>query len=454
MNVTYDKLDNLYGKVTIKLEESDYQPKVKKQLHEINMRRPEPGFRPGKVPVSLLERKYGKAVKYDVINHEVGEALYNYLKDNDVRTMGDPVPEKNDDFKIEDKDFTFSFKIGLYPVLDLKVGKDVKVPYYIIDVDEEMVKKQDEALRNRLGRQVPGEEVEPNSLVKGTLVELNEDGSVKEGGILVEDGIVSPQYFKSDEQRALFVGKKVGDKVRFNPAATCDGNEVELSSMLNISKEETKEHHGDFEMTIKEIIVLRPAELNQEFFDSVFGKDTVHNEEEYKEKLKERIAAQLLGDSDYRFSIDAKDELMKMAGDFDIPAEALKEGIRLREEKATQEEIDKQFEAYRPTLLWYVVRDNVAKQLNVTVTEEDIKGMAKNIAMQQFIQYGINNVPEDALERYATQMLEDKNAKERIASQAFEAKFMGALKNAVTLEEKKVTVAEFNALFTNAKEEA
>ncbi len=448
MDVKYDKLDNLYAVLTIKLEENDYRPKVKKQLHDINMRRPEPGFRPGKVPASLLERKYGKAVKYDVINHEVSETLFNYIKDNNVKTLGDPIPQQKEDFNIEDKDFEFTFRIGLYPELDLKVDKEVKVPYYTITVDDEMVKKQDDMLRNRFGKQVPGEEVEPNALVKGVIVELNEDGSVKEGGIMVENGIVSPQYFKSEEQRNLFIGKKVGDVVRFNPAATCDANETELSSMLNIPKEETAAHHGDFNLNIKEIIVLRPAEHDQEFFDQVLGKDEVHNEEEYVAKLKEMMASQLTADSNYRFSIDAKDTLLKLAGDFELPADALKEAIRLNNENITKEEIDTKYEEFRPELQWYVVRDTVASQLGVKVEEEDLKGVAANIARQQFAQYGLNNVPDDALSRYVGQLLGDKKTRERIAQQAYEMKFFMAVKQAVTLEDKTVDAKEFNALFT------
>lgn len=454
MEVKYDKLDNLYGKISIKLEEADYQSKVKKQLHDINMRRPEPGFRPGKVPASLLERKYGKAVKYDVINSTVSDALFNYINENKVRTMGDPLPEKNDDFDIEAKEFEFSFRIGLFPQLGLKLDKSLTIPYYVINVDDDMVKKEDEMLRTRAGRQVPGDEVEPNALVKGVIEELNEDGTVKEGGIKVENGIVSPQYFKSEEQRNLFIGKKVGDVVRFNPAATCDGNETELSSMLDIPKEETKEHHGDFNLTIKEIIVLRPAELDQEFFDRVFGKDIVHNEEEYYAKLKENIAGRLTADSNYRFSIDAKDALQKLAGDFDLPADALKEVIRHKEENLTPEDVDKRYEEYLPSLKWMVVRDDSMLEMKVSITKEDVLSMAKAVAYQQFIQYGINNVPDDALDRYANQLLENKDMQERVTSQALENKFLAALKDVVTLDEKKVSVGEFNALFTSAEEKA
>ncbi len=454
MDVKFDKIDNVYAMLTINLDEKDYQDKVKKQLREIGQRRPEPGFRPGHVPAGLLQKKYGTAVKYDVVNREVSEALYNYVKDNNIKTLGDPVPQKNDDFNIDNTEFSFSFKVGLYPELNLNVDKNLKVAYYNIEVSEEMVTRQSDMLRNRFGKQEPGEQVEANALVKGEIAELNEDGSLKEGGIVVEDGIVSPQYFKSEEQRNIFVGKKPGEVVRFNPAATCDGNDAELSSMLNIDKEAVADHKGDFNFTIKEALVLRPAELNQEFFDNALGKDQAHNEEEYKEVLKKIIANQLSSDSNYRFSIDAKDALMNIAGEIQLPAETLKEVIKMNNEGITEENIEEKYTSFEPQLKWYVVRDTVAEALKIKVEQADLIATASLIARQQFAQYGMTNVPDDAIEGYAKRILEDKNSREQIANNAYEMKFFQTVKEAVTLEEKTVNADEFNALFKPTEETA
>ena len=221
-----NKIDNVTATVTVSLEEKDYQDKIKKTLKEINMSRPEPGFRPGHVPAGLIQKKYGKAVKYDVINKEVSEALYNYIKENEIQVLGNPVPKKNEEFDLDNKEFTFEFTVGVAPEIDTKVNKEMHIPYYTIEVTEDMIQRQDEMFRRRFGAQVPGDTVEPNALVKGVITELDEQGQPKEGGIVVENGIVSPQYFKSEEQRALFIGKHVGDVVKFNPAATCEGNET------------------------------------------------------------------------------------------------------------------------------------------------------------------------------------------------------------------------------------
>ena len=267
-----NKLDAVNATITISLEEKDYQDKIKKMLRDINNNRPEPGFRPGKVPAALIQKKYGKAVKSDVLNKEVADALYNYIQENNIQVLGQPVPVPAADFSLDNKDFTFEFKVGVAPEIDTHVNKEMHIPYYTIEVSEEMIQRQDEMLRRRYGKQEPGEEVEPNALVKGVITELDAEGKPLEGGIVVENGILSPEYFKSEEQKALFAGKKVGDVVVFNPAATCDGNETELSSMLNIDKEQTANHHGDFTMDIKEIIVLKPAEDGAEFFDAASAR--------------------------------------------------------------------------------------------------------------------------------------------------------------------------------------
>ena len=209
MNITLNKIDNVNAKITVQLDEKDYQDKVKKTLKQINMSRPEAGFRPGKVPAALIEKKYGKAVKFDVINKEVSDALYNYIKENSLQVLGNPLPEHGEDYDLDKTEFTFNFNVGLAPEINTHVDKNMTIPYYTIEVSEDMISRQDEMFRNRYGAQVPGEEVEPNALVKGVIRELNEDGSVKEDGVVVENGIVSPQYFKSEDQRNLFMGKKL-----------------------------------------------------------------------------------------------------------------------------------------------------------------------------------------------------------------------------------------------------
>lgn len=451
MNVTINKIDAVNATITVSLEEKDYQDKVKKTLREINMTRPEPGFRPGKVPAGLIQKKYGKAVKYDVVNKEVTDALYNYIKDNEIQVLGNPMPATKEEFDLEAVDFTFTFNVGIAPEIDTHVNKDLTVPYYTIEVSDEMVERQNEMYRNRFGAQVPGETVEPNALVKGVITELNEEGNVKEGGILNENGIVSPQYFKNDDQRAAFMDKKLGDVVKFNPWVACGESVVELSSMLNIDKAAAEEAKGEFNFEIKEIIVLRQAELNQEFFDNAVGKDKAHNEEEYKEALKAMIAQQLASDSNYRFSIDAKEAIEKAVGEIELPDAILKDYLMTQDEKFNTENIDEEYQKMRQDLVWQLIREAIAKQYQLKVEEQDILAVARMIAQSQFAQYGMTNLPDDVLDKYGRDIMNDPKSREHIVNQAVDMKLYHIIRENVTLEEKTVTVEQFNELFKPAE---
>lgn len=451
MNVTMNKLDAVNATITIALEEKDYQDKIKKTLRDINMNRPEPGFRPGKVPAALIAKKYGKAVKSDVLNKEVADALYNYIKENNIQVLGNPVPVPAADFSLDNKDFTFEFKVGIAPEIDTHVNKDMHIPYYNIEVSDEMIQRQDEMLRRRYGKQVPGDTVEPNALVKGVITELDENGQPKEGGIVVENGILSPEYFKSEEQKALFVDKHVGDVVKFNPAATCDGNETELSSMLNIDKADTANHHGDFNMEIKEIIVLKPAEDGEEFFDAAFGKGNVKDAEQYKESIKTLIANQLENDSNYRFTIDGKDVIVKAVGELELPEAVLKDYLKSANENLNDENIDAEFDKMRADLVWQLITDAISRQMEVKVTPEDLKAFARQLAMSRFAQYGMAGLPENVLDRYANELLSNEQTRDQIVRQVVDSMMWAAVKNAVTVDEKTVSVEQFNDLFKTAE---
>lgn len=449
MKIDYSKINDVTGEITMVVEESDYAEKVKKQLKEIGKKHTEPGFRPGKVPAGLIAKKYGNAVKYDEINKLVGDAVFEYIKGNNLNVLGNPVPDKSNAINDDAKEFTLKFKVGLAPEIEVKADKNLKIPYYTIEVTDEMVDRQDESLRRRFGKQEPGEEVDATALVKGVITELNEDGSVKEDGVVVDNGIVGPAYFKSDAQRQLFLGKKVGDSLIFNPAETCEANPTELSSMLNLPKEEAEDHKGDFKFDIKEIIVLKPAELNEEFFKSVFG-DNVKDADQYRDAVKKMIETSLKGDENYRFSIDAKKALLDKVGEIELPDEILKEFLISQNDKLTAENIDGEYSGIRSQLVWDLVKDKVARELGVKVEEQDLVNTARMMARNQFAQYGMENVPDDALEHYAGEILKDEKARNSVYNQTAEMKLFQALREAVDLDEKAVSVDEFNKLFSQA----
>lgn len=451
MDIKYDKTGDVTGKIVISLEEKDYADKAKKALKELGKTRTEPGFRPGHVPAALLQKKYGNSVKYDVINKEVTDALFDYIKNNNLPVLGNPVPVANEEFKIENKDFTFEFELGLAPEFELKINKDMHIPYYTIKVSDEMIDSQDKGLRRRFGKQEPGQEVNEDALVKGVITELNEDGTVKEDGLVQENGIVAPKYFADEEQRNLFQGKHVGDEIVFNPAKTCKENATEMASMLGVDKADVDKYLGNFRFDVKEIIVLNPAELGQEYYDQVFGADKVHNEEEYRKALGDMIADQLQNDQNYRFSIDARDIIEKSVGEMEFPVEILKKYLIQQNEGVTEENVDEVYNESVKGLKWQLIADKFAQEQGLKLEESDLMDVAKMMAANEFAKYGMTQVPEESLTKYAEQILSDLQMREKVANDAFGMKVFSAIHDSVTLDNKEVSVEEFNELFKPAE---
>lgn len=450
MNLEFNKLDNVNAELIITLEEKDYSDKVKKQLKEIGKNRPEPGFRAGHVPMGLLEKKYGEAVKYDIVNREISDALYDYIKQNNIRVLGQPIADKDNIFKDGDKDFTFKFKVGLAPDINDHIGKDMKVPYYTIKVTDDMVAKEIESLRKRFGVQGPGEETEPDAVIKGVISELNPDGSVKEDGIVVDNGILAPIHFTDEEQKKLFEGKHPGDIVTFNPAATCNSNVTEMSSMLNIDKNDVDNHKGDFNFEIKEIIVLKPAELNQEFFDNAVGKDKAHNEEELKAAVAELIKSQLSADSDYRFTIDARNTVQKAVGELELPEEVLKHFLISQNEGLSEENIDEEYKKIKPQLEWDLIKEEITDRFKIEVNEEDLMNEARAAVYRQLSQYGPQSLSEGILDYYAKEVMKDPKNRESFERNALNRNVFKVIKENVTLDNKEVEMDQFTKLFATA----
>lgn len=453
MNVSHQNTDNLNAVISIEISKADYQDKVDKSLRAYGQKANIPGFRKGKVPFSILTKMFGKSVRVEEINRLVSEALYNYIRDNKLNILGEPMTAEDMTVDLDAQDdFTFRFDVALAPELNVKVDKSIKVPYYTITVDDDMVKRQDESFRARFGKQVSVDEsTDEKDLVKGSMVELSSDGTPLEGGIAVESTIVSPNYFKSDDEKAKFAGVKKGDKVVFNPSKSCNASVAELASMLNIDKEKAANVTSDFEMTVTDITHLQPAELDQEFFDSVFGKDTVKTEEEYLAKIREMIAHQLVPESDYRFSLDSRAAIEKAVGDFELPDAFLKRWLLATDKERKAETIDDDYSRMVPDLKWQLIKEQIVKQFDIHVDDNDLKAMAKRVAASQFAQYGMTGVPDDVLERYGNEMLSNKDTRSRLINQATEMKIQTAIKESVTLNHKEVSMEKFQKLFEAAE---
>ncbi|PWB09711.1 trigger factor [Paramuribaculum intestinale] len=449
MNVTMQKTDAVSARLTVNVEENDYKDTVVKKLKEIGRTHQIPGFRKGHVAIADLHRRFGADVTSDVINHDVFEAVMKYIDDNKLNVLGQPVPVevKALDFKKE-KDFTFEYDMALAPELDVKIDKDEHIPYYTIEVTDEMVDEQDKAFRKRFGAQVPGEEFEDDALVKGAIEQLDENGNVieGEGAIQVTNGIVAPMYFKSDDQKDLFKGAKVGDKITFNPWMTCNGDPTEMSSMLQVDKAKVADLHNDFRFTISEIIVVRPAELNQEFFDQVFGKDKVSDEAGYRNAIREMIAGELKQNSEMVFRMSARKYFLEKYGSMELPAAILKKWLIMRNEGLNDSNIDEEYGRMEPDLKWQLVKENIAQKLEVKIEESDLIDMAKGIAARQFAQYGMTNIDDETLTNYAKNILADKNYRPRLVEQCGDFKLFQSIENGVTLDCETVSLDKFKEI--------
>lgn len=455
MEIKFEKTGEACGQITVSVNEADYEAKVTEKLKEIGKKHVIPGFRKGHISLPELRKRFGREVKSESINDVVINAVFDYIRDNNLKVLGQPMPADSTEIDLKQTDYTFKYDVALWPELNMVLDNTVTLPFYKIEVTQEMLDEQDKNLRERFGAQVPGEEVDAKAVVKGSIMELNEDGTVKttEDAIQVVAGIVAPFLFKSKEEADKFLGKHVNDKVVFNPFKAADGQAAELASMLNIDKEKAADVKADFEFAISEIIVLKPAEHDQDFFDDVFGKDKVHNEEEYTEALRNMIAASLAPNSFQMFNRDAHDYLMNTYGDMKLDEPLLKRWILAQDKNATAEQLDQDFDKMLPGIKWEIISGEVAEKLGVKVNEEDLLARASFIARQQMQQYGMYNMDEETVADMGKRILADKNYRRHIAEEVEELKTFDALRGAITVDEKTVSLDEFRKLANPGAEE-
>ena len=450
MNIFQEPLSDTSAKIIVKIDEADYKDKVNDELKRIGKTHVIPGFRKGHISIDQLSRRFGREVKSDIINRESAKAVYDFIEKENIHALGNPLALNVTEINLADKDYTFEYEIALAPAIDVKLDKDVKLPFYTITVDDAMIDEQDKNLREQFGAQMPGDEVDEKALVKGTIMQLDADGNVLTGedAIQVLDGIVAPFTFADKEQAALFLGKKVGDKVRFNPAATAgEGNLAEVASMLHIDKDAAADVKGDFEMAISEIIVARPAELGEDYYKNVFGPDKVHNEEEYKQALRNMIAGQLRPNSEALFSEEARKYLEATYGDIKLPLDTLKRILKANNpEEFTDENVDARMEEMVPGLKWQLISDAVCRALDVKVEEADLLSRAAAIARQHFAQYGMYNLDDETITDTAKRILSNNEYRERIYDDVRNGKMYYQIGQAITREDKDVTLDEFKAI--------
>ena len=450
MNVSLKKNDDaVSGIVKLEIVKDDYAGLVDKSLRSVRQKANVPGFRRGMVPMGLVKKMFGKQVLVDEVNKLVSESLFNYIRDNGLRVLGQPIPNMTEQKPLDfdkDENFEFCFDVALAPEIHIELSKEDKLPFYQVIVDDEMVNNQVQSYRENFGSYDKVEEVEEADILKGTVAEL-ENGTPKEGGIVVEEVILRPSYLKNEEEKAKFIGAKVNTVVVFNPNKAYDGAEADIASLLKMDKENVAGIDADFSFEIKEILRHKDAELNQEFFDKIVGENAVSSEEEFRGKIKESMTEQFAPQSNFKFLTDARDMLEAKVGELKFADEVLKRWLQVANENSTREKIDEDYPRLVKDLKYQLIKDELVRRNALRATDDDIEQFAERVAKAQFAQYGMMFVPGDVLKNYATDMLKNKQTLQNVAERVIEEKLAEWLKEQVELEVKEVTADEFGKLF-------
>lgn len=447
MNISFENPDKINGQLTVIVEESDYKEDVEKTLKDYRKKANMPGFRPGQVPMGMIKRQYGPAVKMDVINKLVGRKVYDYIKENNIQMLGEPLAsEKHDAVDLEkDAPYTFVFDIAVAPEFKIELNGKNKIDYYKIQVDDKLIDQQVDSFAARMGEYVKAETFEGNDMLKGDLRELDEQGNTKEGGLTVETAVLMPSYIKVEEEKKKFDGAKLGDIITFNPRKAY-ASDVELASFLKIDKEQVKDHEGDFSYQITEISRFQNHAVNQELFDNIYGKDAVKDEKQFREKIAEGLQAQLEGESDYKFLLDTRAYAEKKVGKLEYPDELLKRIMRKNNPDKDEAFVEKNYDESIKQLTWHLIKEQLVKAHDIKVEDQDVKEVARAAARAQFAQYGMSNVPDEYIDNYVNDLLKKQESVDAFIDRAVDTKLTQALKNAVKLNEKEISLDDFQKM--------
>ncbi|WP_308230362.1 trigger factor [Prevotella merdae] len=451
MNISFENSDKVNGLLTITVEEADFNASVEKTLKDYRKKANIPGFRPGQAPMGLIKRQFGASVRYDAVNKFVGEQLYKYIQDNNIQMLGEPLPSAKQETPADIEKpapYTFVFDIAVAPEINMTLDGRNKIDYYTIKADDKLINEQIEMYQSRAGKYEKAEEynAELNDMLKGDLRELDAEGNTKEGGITVEGAVLMPSYIKVDEQKNLFNNAKPGDIITFNPRKAYPEGEAEISALLKIDREVAKDLESNFSFQITEIQRFVKAELNQELFDQVFGEGTVKSEDEFRAKIAEGLKPQLEANSDYKFMLDVRTYCENKVGELTWPDELLKRIMLLNNKDKGEDFVEKNYAESIKQLEWHLIKEQLVKANEIKIEDADVKAAAIEMARMQFAQYGMTNVPDEYVENYANELLKKREAVDNFVERAIDVKLAAALKSTVTLNNKEVTLDEFNEM--------
>ncbi len=449
MNIVKEQIDDLNAVLKVHISKDDYEPNVKKTMTDYRKKARFDGFRPGNAPMGLIQKMYGKQAMLEEVNKLLSESVTKYLGDEKIHILGDPLPSEKEQPKIDwenQSEFDFVFDLGLSPEFALSLTKKDKLALYDITPAEKITENYVDSYLRRYGsfKNIEVVEDEKDS-VTGNFVELDENGSVKESGIVTENSVIYLEFMKDEEIKKEFMGIKANDIVTFDLRKAYP-NDVELASILHKKKEEVVSINSIFQLTAGAISRFEKANLDQELFDKVFGEGQIKSEEEFKEKIQEEIKHNLQRESEYKFRVDIKNELLSKST-FKLPEEFLKRWIfSINEGKYTLQQIEDDFPKFMNDLRWQLIQNKVIKEHELQVSDEEIVEFSKYLTRMQFEQYGLHNVPDENVDNYAKETLKRPEERKRMLEKIYEDKVIDFVKTLITVENKVISSEEFDKL--------
>lgn len=437
MNVVEEKIDDLNTILRVSVQPEDYAEKVSKTLNTYRKQANIPGFRPGKIPMGVIQKKYGRAILAEELNKVVNESLNDFIRTNNLNVLGNPLPKYDEEVKgdfLNPTDFVFAYEIGVAPDFAVDLSNKTKIDYLKIDISEEMLDREVENVARRYGSLISAEEVSEKDMVLGEFVQ--KEGEIK------NTSTISVEFISDETIKNALIGQKIGAVLTLDPR-TVSRNADDMAAMLGISKEEAAALSGDFEFTITEIKTMIPAAIDQALFDKLFGPGAVNSEVELREKIAADLERMFANDSDRIFSQTILDKLIESTN-LPLPEDFLKRWIlATSEKKISVDELNRDFGTYSKSLKWQLIQNKIVKENGIRVENSEMINYTKGLLANQFAQYGIPAPEDSALEEQAKTVLKNREEADKIYESVYGAKMINFFKSTVNLNEKVLSYDDF-----------
>ena len=444
MNITQEKLNDLNAVIKISIAPEDYTEKVEKTIKDQAKKATLPGFRKGMVPVAHIKKMYGRSILVEEINKMLSDTLNNYLSENKVEILGQPLPkvDESKEFKWDFTDaFEFEYEIGLAPAVELSIGAADEFKAYQVKADDETLASRVKNIRKSYGKMTNPEVSADEDVLYADLAELSADGSVFEGGINHTGSIRLDQVTDENVKQSL-IGLKKDDVVQLDLQQAFGNNENVIAKLLDITEDAAKELKSTFQVTVKNVNRLEEADLNQEFFDKIFGEGVVTDEAGFTAKITEEIEGMFKQDADRKLQNDIYTKLTEEIK-MELPDEFLRKWLKATNEKLTDEELAEGYDDFAKNLKWTLIENKIIKDNNIEIKYDEVFATAKERLDAQFRMYSPAPMPDDQLTQYTTTFLQERDNANRIFEEVKALKVFNHIKSVATISEEEIAYNKF-----------